>query len=77
MKITKGEYCQFSLRGKMQLLIEFGNLQGENIIGNKVIQLYKLYDFYVEVLCSRINKKIEHIEPVKSPNMLVLYSTMQ
>ena len=76
MKITKGEYCQFSLKGKMQLLIEFGNLLGENIIGNKVIQLYKLYDFYVEVLCSKVNLKVEHIEPFKSPNILVLFSSV-
>lgn len=32
MKITKAEYCQFSLRGRVQLLKDFGK-----IIGNKII----------------------------------------
>jgi hypothetical protein len=74
MKITKGEYCQFSLRGRIQFLNEFGKLMGENIIGTKVIRLYKLSDFYVEVFYNRLNSKIEHVEPVKTPCMRALFS---
>jgi hypothetical protein len=73
MKITKGEYCQFSLKGRMQFLNEFGNLIGEKTTGNKVIKFYKLYDFYVEVFYNRLNSKVEHIEPVKNRSMLMLF----
>lgn len=73
MKITKAEYCQFSSKGRMQLLKDFGNLIGENIIGDKTIKLYKLYDFFVEVIYNRINNKLEHTEPIKTCNMLIFY----
>ncbi len=74
MKITKAEYCQFSSRGRVQLLKDFGSIIGEKIIKNKIIKLYKLCDFYVEVICNKINKKIEHIESIKTFNMILFYN---
>lgn len=74
MKITKAEYCQFSSKGREQLLEDFGSIIGEKIIGNKIIKLYKLYDFYVEVMYNKINNKTAQAEPIKTFNMLLFYN---
>jgi len=58
----------------MQLLDEFGNLIGEKKSENKVIKLYRLYDFYVEVFYNNLNRRVEHVEPVKNSNLLLLFS---
>jgi hypothetical protein len=71
MKVTKGEYCQFSLHGKMQLLNEFGELLGQKKIDNISIQFYRLCDFYVEVLMNVKNKELVKVEPIKNINQLL------
>lgn len=73
MEITRGEYCQFSLTGRLQLLQEFGEFLGVKIIENKSVQLYQIYDFYVEVIYNDINHKIEQVEVIKSTNLLSFY----
>ncbi len=73
MKITRGEYCQFSLTGRLQLLEEFGEFLGVKTIEHKSIQLYQIYDFYVEVIYNNTSHKIEHAEIVKSTNLLSFY----
>ena len=76
MKITRGEYCQFSLKGRLQLLTEFGEFLGEETIENKSIRLYRLYDFYVEVLSNKLSKHIEKAEPIKCFNTLLFYNSL-
>ncbi len=73
MKLTKGEYCQFSLKGRLQLLNEFGEFLSESILGAKSMQLYKLYDFYVEVIFNTQSLKFEYAEPTKTPGLLNFY----
>jgi hypothetical protein len=50
MYLSKGEYTQFSLKGKLNLLNEFGILVNERYADEVEIKIYQLYDFYVEVL---------------------------
>ena len=76
MNITKGEYCQFSLRGRLQLLQEFGEYLGGKIMEHKSIQLYRIYDFYVEVIYNQSSKKVEQAEVVQNRNLLWFYKTL-
>jgi hypothetical protein len=73
MKLTKGEYCQFSLKSRLALLREFGVLVTERYINEKVVRIFKIYDFYVEVLYDLLNKKFEKAEPVYFSNMIEYY----
>jgi hypothetical protein len=50
MYLSKGEYTRFSLKGKLNLLDEFGILINEKYTDEVEIKIYQLYDFYVEVL---------------------------
>ncbi|GAC1661729.1 MAG: hypothetical protein NVS9B7_29770 [Flavisolibacter sp.] len=74
MKLTKGEYCQFTMKGRLQLLKEFGEFLNEKMLGNKSMQLYKLYDFYVEVIFNKGNEKYEYAEPVKAIGIVGFYN---
>ena len=76
MNITKGEYCQFSLKGRLQLLLEFGEYLGAKIMDQLSIQLYRIYDFYVEVIYNQIQKKVEQAEVVSNTNLLGFYRTL-
>jgi hypothetical protein len=73
MNLTKGEYTQFSQKGKLNLLNEFGILITEKYINEFKIKIYKLYDFYVEVMYSQ--ERIVYVEPVLSISMLKHFLT--
>jgi hypothetical protein len=73
MKITKGEYCQFNLRSRVQLLREFGQLEFERTFDHKAIRIFTIYDFYVEVIYNRIKEEIEKAEPVTFLDILSMY----
>ena len=77
MKITKGEYCQFSLKGRSDLLREFGSLELERTFGDKVVRIFLLYDFYVEVIYDPQKQEIEKIEPVTSFQLLHIYEQLR
>lgn len=77
MKISKGEYCQFSLKGRADLLQEFGSLVLERTFGHKVVRVFLLYDFYVEMIYNLQNQEIEKIEPVTSIQLLHLYEQLR
>lgn len=73
MKITKGEYCQFNLRSKVELLNEFGQLEFERIFGNTSVRIFTIYDFYVEVVYNQMKEEIEKAEPVSFMDILRMY----
>jgi hypothetical protein len=77
MKITKGEYCQFGLKSKAELLGEFGKLVFERTFGHKVIRIFMVYDFYVEVTYNLHREEIEKIEPVSSMQLLHMYESKE
>ena len=71
MYLSKGEYSQFSLKGRVNLLKEFGTPINEKYIKEIKITIYLLYDFYVEVIYK--NDSIIRVEPVKHVGMLHYY----
>jgi hypothetical protein len=71
MQLSKGEYTQFSLKGKLNLLNEFGILINEKHADDIEIRIYQLYDFYVEVLYN--NQRIIKAEPLICPELLNYY----
>jgi hypothetical protein len=73
MKISKGEYNQFSPDAKLQLLEQFGTLVTTKQIREIKASIYKLYDFYVEVLYDTIQETIVRNEPIWNSAMLDFY----
>jgi hypothetical protein len=71
MHLSKGEYTQFSLKGRLKLLNEFGILMLEKRVDPTVIKIYFIYDFYVEV--SVLKKQVTAIEPVVFYGLLKYY----
>lgn len=76
MKLTRGEFCEFSLNTRFLLLREFGN----NILERKIkmtrISVYIIFDFYVEVYQNTISKRVEKVEPLKNIQFLETYSML-
>lgn len=65
MKITKGEYCQFTLQGKIQLLHLYGKVICHKAIDGKDITIFRIFDFYIEVIYSEpMNNSIVQAEPI-------------
>lgn len=71
MNLTKGEYTQFSLKGKLNILNEFGILIIEKYINEIEIKIYQLYDFHVEVRYA--HQKVINVEPVLFQNLMRHY----
>jgi hypothetical protein len=72
MYLSKGEYTQFSLKGKLNLLNEFGILVNERYADEVEIKIYQLYDFYVEVLYEK--HCVVKAEPVLFTGMVNYYA---
>jgi hypothetical protein len=73
MKITKGEYCQFNLKSKVELLKEFGQLEFERAFGSTSVRIFTIYDFYVEVVYDQMKEEIKKAEPVSFMDILRMY----
>ena len=73
MKITIGEYCQFSVQARVQLLHSFGQYICFTIIERKGIILFKLFDFYVEVIKDLYNHTILQANPIPCNSMITFY----
>jgi hypothetical protein len=71
MHLSKGEYTQFSLKGKLNLLNEFGTLLTQKRINETDIKIYYIYDFYVEVFY--VEKIVTKVEPLISNGLLRYY----
>ena len=64
MKITKGEFCRFSLQGKLRLLNDYGEMIFSVILKHHKIQFFKFFDFYVEVLKDLLKNSFLQASPV-------------
>jgi hypothetical protein len=73
MKLTQGEYCRFSLKGRVRLLDNYGTVITERYYSKMQLKVFRFHDFYVEVLYDLINKRIIKAEPVISKQMLSHY----
>ena len=76
MKLTRSEFCQFTLNSRLELLKEFG----ENILRKKVrmrlISVYSICGFYVEVYENLVSHQLEKVEPVKNTRILDIYHAL-
>ena len=70
MKLTKGEFCQFSLAARRQLLDDFGERISEKTAANKRITIYLIYGFYVMRVFDMVAGTTEKAEPVIFPALL-------
>ena len=68
-----GEYCRFSLHGRMRLLYEYGEIIFSKIIQKKKIELYRFFDFHVEVIKDLFNNLLK-AEPV-STELVIFYKS--
>ena len=75
MKITKGDYCRFSLEGRIRLLHEFGVLICWIVTGDKLVTVFRLSDFYVEVIFDIAEDKVLKAEPIWSSKMVEFYKS--
>lgn len=74
MKLTRGEFCQFSLPSKINLLKENGQmLMKKKIDAMHEIRLFLIYDFYVEVFFDFHKERILKVEPIVNNNWLNFY----
>lgn len=73
MKLTKGEYCRFGLKSRLKLLREFGSLVCEERLNQVKIQIFRLYDFFVEVFVDIHTRAVIKAEPLISLAMLDFY----
>lgn len=74
MHLTKGEFCRFNLKSRMNLLKTNGILLMEKKIGNTLyIKLFLIYDFYVEVFLTHNKKEVIKAEPLWNKSLLKFY----
>lgn len=74
MHLTKGEFCRFNLKSRMNLLKTNGILLMEKKIGNTLyIKLFLIYDFYVEVFLTQNKKEVIKAEPLWNKGLLKFY----
>jgi hypothetical protein len=69
--LSKGEYTQFSLKGRLNLLNEFGILLTQKKLNATEIKIYYIYDFYVEVFL--VEKLVTKVEPLIYSSLLRYY----
>ena len=74
MTLTKGEFCQFNLKSRTSLIKENGlMLMKKKIDKAYEMQLFLIYDFYVEVFFDFRKKKVLKVDPILNQNWLDLY----
>ena len=76
MKLTRGEFCQFNPTTRLKLLKEFGKNVLEKQVRMKLVSVYKISDFYVEVFENLHNSKLEKVEPVRNNSVLEVYNDL-
>jgi hypothetical protein len=76
MQLTRGEFCQFNHTTRLKLLKEFGENVLEKKLSMRLISIYKISDFYVEVYENLDNRQLEKVEPVRNNRVLEVYSNL-
>jgi len=76
MKFTRGEFCQFNLTTRFKLLKEFGKNILKKKIKMRLVSVYRISDFYVEVYENLASRKLEKVEPVKNIRFLEVYNNL-
>jgi hypothetical protein len=76
MKLTRGEFCQFSLNTRLQLLKEFGKTILKKKVEMRLVSVYRISGFYVEVFENLVSQRLEKVEPLRNPSLLEVYSCL-
>jgi len=76
MKLTRSEFCQFTLNSRLELLKEFGKNVLKKKVQMRLISVYTIFDFYVEVYENLASHQLEKVEPVKNINILDVYRNL-
>jgi hypothetical protein len=76
MRLTRGEFCQFNHKTRLKLLKEFGKNVLEKKTRIRLISIYKISDFYVEVYKNLDNHQLEKVEPVRNNSVLEVYNDL-
>ena len=76
MRLTRGEFCQFNHKTRLKLLKEFGRNVLEKKIRMRLVSIYQISDFYVEVFENLDSHQLEKVEPVRNNSVLEVYSDL-
>lgn len=76
MKLTKGEFCQFNISTRLELLKEFGKHILKRKVEMQLVSVYSVFGFYVEVFENLSNNRLEKVEPLKSNAFLDIYNNL-
>ena len=76
MTLTSGEFCQFNHNTRLKLLKEFGKNILEKKIRMRLISIYRISDFYVEVYENLDSHQLEKVEPVRNHTVLEVYNNL-
>lgn len=76
MRLTRGEFCQFNHKTRFKLLKEFGRNVLEKKVRMRLISIYKISDFYVEVYENLDSHQLEKVEPVRNMSVLQVYDNL-
>lgn len=76
MILTRGEFCQFSLKSRVQLLKEFGDYVCHRTVQDDLISLYRIYDFYVALIFDLHHRKVKQAEPLPGRDWLNFYQDL-
>ena len=76
MRLTRGEFCQFNHKTRLKLLKEFGRNVLEKKTRMRLISIYQIFDFYVEVYENLDSNQLEKVEPVRNHSVLEVYGTL-
>ena len=76
MELTRGEFCQFNLTTRFELLKEFGKNVLKKKVHMKLVSVYQISGFYVEVYENLASRQLEKVEPIKNMRMLGVYRSL-
>ena len=76
MRLTRGEFCQFNHKTRLKLLKEFGRNVLEKKTTMRLISIYQISDFYVEVYENLDSNQLEKVEPVRNHFVFEVYSNL-
>jgi hypothetical protein len=75
MDLTKEEFCLFNIKSKINLLNKDGDFLCRRLKNEKLLSLYKIYGFYIEVIFDIYTVTTIQINPVINPSIIELYKT--
>ena len=73
MELTRGEFCQFNLATRLELLKEFGKYVFKKKVHPRLLSVYRIYGFYVEVYENLDSHQLEKVEPLRNNRILEVY----